>query len=620
MKNYSQETAKTVSIAPERYNTLEFLRSDTFFTWLFYITGFVASILCIVACFTLSANILVFIWTSVVLHISLILGLYMSVEKVDTMEAIIPNEPNKKYLLNLGNEVQKFYGDAVKTARVKNNQLRPLLVNAETVKRHFLCMATVGAGKTVFMKGLLEQYIKLGGGGVAVDAKGTDEFAREMYGLFASLGREDDFFHINFLDMAHTHTINPLTSGNANALFEILLPLLTGEEDTWKSKAKEMMLVVLKLCVYKRDNEKDFVLNFSYIQKILNAKTLSNLALEYKHLADRKNPKFDIGIEDFCLWASKSFGFDYNEFLSADPNDEKIIKKIDEEIAKGDGSPGVYSINVGVGFWSKPLMTLGSDYGRVFNVPNPDISLWEASQRNKFIFITLPSMDSVETPKQLGRIILSLIQAVAGKKVKDADEPVIPFLTVLDEFGSFVNEGFALFESKSRSLGMAMMPFFQSPSQIDVVAKNDYERRQMIDVTGVHIIMKTLHPETSEFYSKMVPKVKILERNYSQRREGATTAGNAEDSYGLKEEDAIKPQEAMNMSNGEMMVIANGKLHRAVARAESSLLSKGKKTTYDESPLPITEYVSKSEFFTEVTHLLENPILNNVFKFDKKSA
>ena len=63
------------------------------------------------------------------------------------------------------------------------------------------------------------------------------------------------------------------------------------------------------------------------------------------------------------------------------------------------------------------------------------------------------------------------------------------------------------------------------------------------------------------------------------------------------------------MSNGEMMVFANGKLHRAIAQAESSLLALGKKTTYEgmsDEKIPLTQYVNKKVFFKEVGRVLNN--------------
>lgn len=138
-------------------------------------------------------------------------------------------------------------------------------------------------------------------------------------------------------------------------------------------------------------------------------------------------------------------------------------------------------------------------------------NLWEATQRNKIIFVTLPTMDSDTTPRELGRLLLGLIKGVSAQKAKFAKEPTIPFTCFLDEIGCYAVEGFGRLESKSRSLGITIFSFFQSPAQIDVIAKNDYERKEIIDTTGVHILMKNMHPETTEFYAKMVEKNKSNE-------------------------------------------------------------------------------------------------------------
>ena len=197
-------------------------------------------------------------------------------------------------------------------------------------------------------------------------------------------------------------------------------------------------------------------------------------------------------------------------------------------------------------------------------------------------------MDSDTTPKELGRLILGLIKGVAAQKAKFAKEPEIPFVCFLDELGSYVTEGFGRLGSKSRSIGISLFPFFQSPAQIDVVAKNDYERKEIIDVTGVHILMKNMHPDTTEFYAKMVEKKKVMSRDFTARREYT---------------------KVINMNNGEMIVFANGKMHRAIAQAESSLLSQGKKTTYkmmSDDKIPLTQYVSKKDFFNKAYQIIKN--------------
>lgn len=578
---------------PYQNSLLVFLQQEELLRLFLFASGILACILSFVAAFkTNGINISLFIFITAILYAFVVVILYLYSEPRDTKEAIIPNEPSKDFLISLGVEVKKFYGDAVKSSKAPNNKIRPLLINAETMKRHFLCMATIGAGKSVLMKGLIEQYTLLGGGMLIVDGKGTDEFAKEIYGLVASLGREDDFVHLNFLDMDNTHTINPLLSGGALSIYEILIALLVGEENEWKEKQKEFMKCVLKLMVYKRDNE-NFVFDFSALTNMMSLTTLLKEAISYKHLV-----RESIGIMDFVKFVASVIEVDFDDFVNGDANDSKWRDEMYKKTS-GEGQ-GIYDISVCVGAWRNVLTNLSSDYGRIFNAPNPDISLWEATQRNKIIFITLPTMDSDTTPKELGRLILGLIKGVAAQKAKHAKEPKIPFACFLDELGSYVIEGFGRLESKSRSLGISIFPFFQSPAQIDVVAKNDYERKEIIDVTGVHILMKNMHPETTEFYAKMIEKKKMMSRDFVKRRSFASGSGSSEDTFRVEEKDALEHNEVVNMNNGEMIVFANGKMHRAIAQAESSLLEMGKKTTYEamsDAKIPLTQYVSRKEFF-----------------------
>ena len=596
------KTAKVNLYKPYQNNLIAFLQEEEILRQIILFGGIIGCILSVMASFiTIGENIAIALFMLGIIYAGVMIGLYFINETKDTKEAVIPNEKGKDYLLSLGYEVKKFYGDAVKSGKAKNNKTRPLLINAETMKRHFLVMATIGAGKSVLMKGLIEQYAVLGGGCLIIDGKGTDEFAKEIYGVVASVGREDDFVYLNFLDMDNTHTINPLLSGGALSIYEILIALLIGEENEWKEKQKEFMKCILKLMVYKRDNEKDFVFDFSALTNMMSLVTLTKTAIDYKHLA-----KDNVGIMDFVKYVASTIEVDIDDFLRGDKDDKKWVGEMIKKTS-GEGQ-GIYDVSVCVGAWRNVLTNLSSDYGRIFNAPNPDISLWEATQRNKIIFVTLPTMDSDTTPKELGRLLLGLIKGVAAQKAKFAKEPKIPFACFCDELGSYVIEGFGRLESKSRSLGISVVPFFQSPAQIDVVAKNDYERKEIIDVTGVHILMKNMHPETTEFYAKMVEKIKTMSRDYLKRRDGAKGNGSVEDTFRVEEKDAIEHNEVVNMNNGEMMIFANGKLHRAIAQTETSLMTLGKKTTYQgmsSEKIPLVQYVSKRMFFKKTNEIVK---------------
>jgi intracellular multiplication protein IcmO len=524
------------------------------------------------------------------------IAIFFGKKEIAAKENVTENKQNQKYLLNLGMEVKKCYGSAVKTLRVTDNKIRPLLFDAEKIKRHCLIMATIGAGKTVLMKGLIEQHALTGGGGLAIDGKGTAEFAKEVYGLFASIGREDDFFHINFLDMDNTHTVNPLLAGSATALYEILIVLLVGEENEWKAKQKEFMKNILKLLVWKRDNE-GLNINFSHIAEKMTLHTLVKDALDYRHLTHKFGH-----IEDYVQFVSSSIGIDYKEFITGDGEEfeERVFKA-----AENSDLQGVYDASNSAGAWRSTITNLKSDYGKVFNTSNPTISMWEAAQRNKWIFVTLPTMASDTTPKELGKLILGLIKGVAAEKAEKAVEPEIPFLILADEIGSYITEGLGRLMSKSRALGISLFPIFQSPAQIDQIGKTvgseSLERREILDVTGIHILMKTIHPETSNFYSDMIPKTEVLKRNYTQKRDNVKgQQEQTEDSFQVEEKPAIMPDEVANYNNGEMAVITDGRLYRATAATESSLANEGKKITYEgkdmSAKIPLTEYLPREEF------------------------
>lgn len=599
---------ETESFVADTLSVKALLQEEVFSNILF-IMGGIACVTALLGLFFDESNIIVYTFSVAVVYALAIFGILNSpLEEKDDKSAIIQNIPNKDYLLCLGTEVKEFAGDAVKSAKKKGNLVRPLMVNSATVMRHFLCMATIGAGKSVLMKGLIEQHAIAGGGLLCVDGKGTAEFAKEIFGLIASIGREDDFIHLNFLDMDNTHTINPLLSGSANSIYEILIALLIGEENEWKAKQKEFMKNVLKLMVWRRDNEKDFLFNFSELLSVMDIVSLAQTAIKFKKYAEDS-----VAIRDFVKYVTSSIALSYEDFLRGDENSKDWVKSV-IKACEGKGQ-GIYDVSVCVGAWRSVITNLSSDYGRVFNDPNPDISLWEATQRNKIIFVTLPTMDSDTTPKELGRLLLGLIKGVAAQKAKDAREPKIPFICFFDELGSYVIEGFGRLESKSRSLGISVIPFFQSPAQIDVVAKNDYERKEIIDVTGVHILMKNMHPETSEFYVKMIEKEKVLTKDYTERKEFAKGEGSSEINYKMEERDAFKHSEVQNMNNGEMMIFENGKMHRAIAQAETTLLTMGKKITYEgmsDEKIPITQYVTKRIFFDSVEKVVRNiDSLNN---------
>lgn len=586
---------------PNREDIKSLMENDTMLRIIGYCISSIAFITSILTLFINNENLDYVARSTSSITILLLFTIYASRNRKNRgNENITVNEENKEYLLNLGTEVKELKGSAKLSTKNKANLVRPLLLDAEQLKRHMLIMATIGAGKSVFMKGMIEQQAILGGGGLAVDGKGTAEFAKEIYALFESIGRADDFIHINFLDMDNTHTINPLLNGSALAIYEILIALLIGEENEWKEKNKAFMKNILKILIHRRDVE-GVKIDFTTLSTYLTLDKLVEEAIKYRELAYQYT-----AIQDFIMYVSIAIGFSYDKFLVAKEDDIKARFKE----AQSSGEQGIYDAGNSAQAWREIIVNLASDYGKIFNSQNPTISLFEAIQRNKFIFVTLPTMSSDTTPKELGRLILGLLKGAAAEKAEKSFEPKIPFVCWFDEIGSYIIEGFGRLMSKSRSLGISIIPIFQSPSQIDQVGKTvgseSLERREIIDVTGTHILMKNIHPETTKFYADMIGEKRILDQSFKEKRFGAKGELGAELNFNMEKEEAIKHKEVIGMNNGEMMVFSDGKMYKACAVTER-YMSQGKKLTYEgkdmDIKIPLTQYVNKEQFLQDMTRL-----------------
>ncbi|QKF93209.1 type IV secretory system conjugative DNA transfer family protein [Campylobacter sp. CCUG 57310] len=598
------EFVKERFFKPDRANFKSLIIKDEMFRYFIYLIFFIAFVAnALMLLDYKSYNVHFTAHTTFWASLFILFTFLTSRDKKDnrTNENIEKNIPAKKYLINLGLEVKKFQGNAVKSVRKQGNIVRPLLLNAEQFKRHLIIVATIGAGKSVLMKGMIEQQLKNDGGGLCVDGKGTLEFAKEIYGLFVALGREDDFIHINFLDMDNTHTINPLLSGSAEALYEILTALLEGEENEWKAKQKEFMKNILKLLVWQRDHE-NLKLDFSILADYLTLDALVDSAIKY-----REKIYLSTALDDFITYVSVTISMQKSKFLTASVEE---IKNRQKE-AQTNSEQGAYDSTMSASAWIGVITSLKSDYGRVFNTQTPTISLFETIQRNKFIFVTLPTMASDTTPKQLGKLILGLLKGVAAEKAQKAVEPEIPFICWFDEIGSYVIDGFGRLMSKSRALGISIIPIFQSTSQLDVVGKiissASSERIEIFDTTGTHILMKSINPDVTKYYADTVKEQRFIDKEFSDRKEGEKGKLSNEDRYRIEKEPAIRHDEVVSMNNGEMIVFNDGKMYRATATTESDLAKYGKKVSFEikkmQTPIPITQYISKKEFLGEAYKL-----------------
>ena len=100
-----------------------------------------------------------------------------------------------------------------------------LWITAEDARQHITIPGTTGAGKTTAILSLLSNAVMQGSGFVLVDGKGDRDLYGKALALARSFGRDDDIRVLSFMvasGIKDSHTFNPFSIGNADALRELL--------------------------------------------------------------------------------------------------------------------------------------------------------------------------------------------------------------------------------------------------------------------------------------------------------------------------------------------------------------------------------------------------------------
>jgi len=572
-------------------------RDDMFKNFLFT-TTYIAAIVGFLFVVFLSENKLMYelgiamLYTSIATAFSVYIGLIFSKTSFKS-DSLVTNVNSKKetYMLNFGFEVKEHLGDAVKSMKNKSNLTgRVLLRSSEKVKRMGIVVGKAGSGKTVFLRGLLEEILFLGAGAFVIDAKGTVDEIKRFLAMAYKYGRENDLLILNFTNMKNTHTINFLAYGSALMLKEILMVLSSSGEDKWRQVDEDFITAILKLLVYKRDNEK-LILTLDVIRDYLTLSRLLKEAIKY-----RKNDSRDV--DDFVRYVTSKIEIDTQDFKSKSENDAEFWKLCNENAKKTD-LQGVYEAGLSAGNWNGVLTTLGSDYGAIFNVEYPDIDFYQAIQSNKIILVSLPTMESEETAKKIGKLLLGIIKSVADTKIRSSAEPKIPFVFLLDEFGSFAINGFGRFMSKARALGMPMFLFFQSTAQIDVVDDGKgLEKQEIFDNSDVFCCLKNTDSDLAEYINKTLPERVYLDRSYKELKKNVSgdnsSPMSSEADYQKEKEEAIKTEYFAKQNNGEMYLCSGAEAFKCVAKAPEDI-----DLTYKlkdlKATIPLRQLISKQK-------------------------
>lgn len=402
-----------------------------------------------------------------------------------------------------------YFGNDLKTSN-------ELWFSNEDMRTHVLIFGSTGSGKTQALLSLAYNALLQASGFIYVDGKGDNSLYASVFSMVRSMGREDDLLLINFMTGARdiigpqesrlSNTLNPFGSGSSSMLSNLVVSLMgttkgaSPDADMWKGRAIGFVESLMKILVAMRDA--------GHI--LLDANTIRN----YFHL-----PKLETIVLD------KLFPRDGMESISLENFPPSVLEALTNYVLT---LPGFKKENKGKqvsqvfeqhGYITMQLVriftSLADTYGHILRVRLPEVDLSDVVLNRRILCVLLPALEkSPEELANLGKIIIatlkSMMAAGLGDSVEGEFKDLIerkptnadtPFLCILDEYGYYAVEGFAVVPAQARSLGFSVvfagqdLPAFQKASKEEAASIGAN--------TNIKVCMKLEDPiDTWDFFMK----------------------------------------------------------------------------------------------------------------------
>ncbi|CAL7959956.1 intracellular multiplication protein IcmO [Gammaproteobacteria bacterium] len=384
----------------------------------------------------------------------------------------------------------------------------------DDMRTHVLIFGSTGSGKTVALVSIAFNALVQGSGFIYVDGKGDNSLFATVFSLVRSVGREDDLLLINFMTGARdiigpqerrlSNTMNPFCTGSSSMLSNLVTSLMDsgkggGGGDMWKGRAIAFIEALMKVLVTARDA--------GYI--LLDANVIRN----------------------------------YFDFTKLEEMVDKVLVRENQEPASMEGFPSVvlepitHYVNDMPGYikgkkgkqssqcleqhgyiimqLTRTFGSLADTYGHIIRTNLPEVDLRDVVLNRRILVVLLPALEkSPDELANLGKIIIASLKTMMASGLGDEVEGMYskvveskptnarnPYLCILDEYGYYAVEGFAVVPAQARSLGFSVifagqdLPAFQKASKEEAASIGAN--------TNIKICMKLEDPaDTWEFFLK----------------------------------------------------------------------------------------------------------------------
>lgn len=385
----------------------------------------------------------------------------------------------------------------------------------EDMRTHMLIFGSTGSGKTVMLVSVAFNALIHGSGFIYVDGKGDNSLFASVFSMARSMGREDDVLLINFMTGARdivgpqekrlSNTMNPFARGSSSMLSQLVVGLMgsssnSSDGDMWKGRAIAFVEALMKILVYMRDRE-FILLDANTIRNYFHLPKLESIALDKQFPRDNQEPVSLEGVPDVVMEPIKNY-------LATLPGFDPAKKG--KQVSQVLEQHGFITMQLVRAFGS-----LADTYGHILRTNLAEVDLNDVVLNRRILVVLLPALEKApDELANLGKIIIATLKAMMSSGLGSGVEgtyteliqrkptnALTPYMCILDEYGYYAVEGFAVVPAQARSLGFSTifagqdLPAFQKASKEEAASIGAN--------TNIKIAMKLEDPvETWEFFNK----------------------------------------------------------------------------------------------------------------------
>ena len=411
------------------------------------------------------------------------------------------NKPNKaRGICFFGNE------------RATNDEL---WFGNDDMRTHVLIFGSTGSGKTVALTSIAYNALVHASGFIYVDGKGDNSLYANIFSMARYMGREDDLLVVNFMTGARdvigpqekrlSNTLNPFSIGSSSMLAQLVVSLMdsssgSSDGDMWKGRAISFVEALMKLLVFMRDAG-HILLDANSIRNYFLLPKLEQIVVDKIFPRDKQEPVSLEGIPDLVLEPIANYidnlpGYDRSK------KGRQVSQVLEQH--------GFITMQL-----TRVFTSLSDTYGHILRTNLAEVDLHDVVLNRRILVVLLPALEkSPAELSNLGKVIIASLKAMMSSGLgsdlegtygelvlrKPTNAPT-PYMCILDEYGYYAVEGFAVVPAQARSLGFSTifagqdLPAFQKASKEEAASIGAN--------TNIKVCMKLEDPEaTFDFFNK----------------------------------------------------------------------------------------------------------------------